>query len=251
MLDDISFVKFPKTPRVSYVIQQKDIHKEYKHFNAFISEKLDGANCGLSFEEGDQNLLLQSRGHYLRGGPRERIFDYFKTWAYENSEQLFDILGVKYILFGEYLYAKHFVFYDALPSYFLAFDIYDKTQEKFLSTPKFLDRIKNSCIKSVPILYSDRFDKINSFIQYIKPTSFKTKEWKSKLIQIASEKELEHTDMTDLMEGVYVRIENDDWVVGRMKHPRDEFKKMVMTQESQLDDKANCAKPIEDIIFAP
>jgi hypothetical protein len=36
-----------------------------------IEEKLDGANCGLSFgAAGD--LLLQSRGHYLAGGGSER-----------------------------------------------------------------------------------------------------------------------------------------------------------------------------------
>jgi hypothetical protein len=76
MFQDIPFIKFPKTPRISCVIQQNNIHKEWKHLNAFISEKLDGAGCGISFEEeGNQNILLQSRNHYLRGGPKERQFD--------------------------------------------------------------------------------------------------------------------------------------------------------------------------------
>src|SRR4030095_488649 len=38
-----------------------------------IEEKMDGANCGVSF--GAEFLLqLQSRGHFLTGGPRERQF---------------------------------------------------------------------------------------------------------------------------------------------------------------------------------
>ncbi len=35
-----------------------------------IEEKVDGANCGISFSY-DGKLLLQSRGHYLTGGYRE------------------------------------------------------------------------------------------------------------------------------------------------------------------------------------
>src|SRR5262245_11848581 len=38
-----------------------------------IEEKMDGANCGVSFGP-DAELLLQSRGHYLAGGPREKQF---------------------------------------------------------------------------------------------------------------------------------------------------------------------------------
>ncbi len=45
-----------------------------------IEEKVDGANAGISFTAGGE-LRLQSRGHYLEGGGRERHFALFKTWA--------------------------------------------------------------------------------------------------------------------------------------------------------------------------
>ena len=38
-------------------------------------------------------------------------------------------------------------------------------------------------------------------------------------------------DPSDLMEGIYVRIEDEDWTVGRMKLPREEFMK-VRTDDS-------------------
>ena len=44
-----------------------------------VEEKMDGANCGVSFDT-DYSLLLQSRGHYLTGGPREKQFDLLKQW---------------------------------------------------------------------------------------------------------------------------------------------------------------------------
>ncbi len=39
-----------------------------------VEEKLDGANTGISFDD-EGRLFLQSRGHFLDGGPRERQFD--------------------------------------------------------------------------------------------------------------------------------------------------------------------------------
>src|SRR4051794_23325822 len=43
-------------------------------------EKMDGANSGLSFDV-DGTLHLQSRGHYLTGGPWEKHFNLLKQWA--------------------------------------------------------------------------------------------------------------------------------------------------------------------------
>src|SRR5687768_4625168 len=45
-----------------------------------VEEKMDGANAAISFSP-ERKLLLQSRGHYLTGGGRERHFNMFKTWA--------------------------------------------------------------------------------------------------------------------------------------------------------------------------
>jgi len=218
--------KFPKTPRIVDVLQREDVHREWKHLHVVVQEKIDGANVGISIDE-DANLLLQSRGHYLRGGPRERQFDLFKQWAHKHAAYLFEVLTDRYVLFGEWMYAKHHIFYDALEHYFVAYDMYDKRQQKFISSTRLRVKLAGGPICLVPILHEARFGKINNFTQYIGPSKFKTQEWKQKLIETAGEKELEHSDITDLMEGVYVRIEDDDWTIGRMKHPREEFSKVL------------------------
>jgi ATP-dependent RNA circularization protein (DNA/RNA ligase family) len=217
-------IKFPKTPRIASISEQD--FSAWQHLNAVVQEKVDGANTGISFSE-DGNLLLQSRGHYLNGSLREKQFDKLKNWANQNQDNLFDILEDKYILFGEWLYAKHRIFYDNLPHYFLAFDIYDKTECKFISTPRRKAMLENTIVHSVPILHQSRFDKVNNISQYIGETSFKTKDWKEKFLKIASEKDLELTDNSMLMEGVYVRIEDANWVVGRIKNPRKDFTKGI------------------------
>jgi len=218
--------KFPKTPRIAYTLKLPNTHQDWKHFHTVIQEKVDGANSGISFGK-DGELLLQSRGHYLRGGPRERQFDLLKQWANSNVDYLYSILEDKYVLYGEWLYAKHHIFYDALPHYFLAYDLYDIKEDKFLSSTRRVRILKDGPVHMVPVLHEDRFDKINNFTQYIKPTSFKTKDWKAKLIEIGTEKELAHTDPSDLMEGVYARIEDENWLIGRMKHPREDFSKQI------------------------
>ena len=98
-------------------------------------EKMDGANAGISFTP-EGALLLQSRGHYLEGGPRERHFDLFKQWANTHVEALYCALGERYVMYGEWLYAKHTCFYDALPHYFMEFDVFDRVTGDFLSTAR-------------------------------------------------------------------------------------------------------------------
>src|SRR5687768_10195787 len=58
-------------------------------------EKMDGANSGLSFDDAGK-LWLQSRGHFLAGGGREKHFNLFKQWANEVAMALRPALGSRY-----------------------------------------------------------------------------------------------------------------------------------------------------------
>ena len=61
-----------------------------------IEEKVDGANAAISFDQ-DGTLLLQSRGHYLSGGYRERHFDLFKRWAHSIVDTIRPVIGARYV----------------------------------------------------------------------------------------------------------------------------------------------------------
>ena len=131
-----------------------------------IEEKVDGANTAISFGENGE-LLLQNRGHYLTGGYRERHYNLFKNWAIAHQDELFRILGTRYIMYGEWLYAKHTVYYDALPHYFLEFDIYDRKSNVFLDTEKRHEMLKDSCVVSVPVLNTGVFKNIKDVLSYL------------------------------------------------------------------------------------
>ena len=118
-----------------------------------VEEKLDGANAAISFAP-DGALLLQSRGHYLTGGPRERHFGPLKAWATTLAPRLWPLLTDRYVLYGEWLYAKHTVFYDALPHYFCEFDVLDLSTDRFLDTPARASLLAGLPVVSVPVLRS-------------------------------------------------------------------------------------------------
>src|SRR5690349_11878037 len=121
-------IKYPRTRHVEGSrLQKGDEDLEIVPLHALqgkylvIEEKVDGANSGISFGK-TAVLRLQSRGHYLTGGPREAQFTLFKQWAATDAQTLYRVLGDRYVTYGEWLYSKHTVFYDRLPHYWMEFD---------------------------------------------------------------------------------------------------------------------------------
>ena len=96
---DYRMIKYPRTPHVEGSrLQPGDEDLNQVPFEAIagrhlvIEEKIDGANSAVSFDA-DGNLLLQSRGHYLTGGYRERHYNLFKQWATIHRDALWNALG--------------------------------------------------------------------------------------------------------------------------------------------------------------
>lgn len=133
--------KYPRTPHLAGSRLQpgdEDLAQvplaELRGRYVVVEEKLDGANAGIAIGE-DGRLRLQSRGHVLGGGPRERHFDLFKRWAGAHAAVLARVCDGGLTVYGEWLYAKHTIFYDALPHYFLEFDVRDP-DGRFWSTAR-------------------------------------------------------------------------------------------------------------------
>ncbi|QBD76212.1 DNA ligase [Ktedonosporobacter rubrisoli] len=208
-----------------------------------VEEKMDGANSAISFSD-DNQLLLQSRGHYLSGGPREKQFDLFKAWAYRYAGELWQTLGTRYIMYGEWLYAKHTMFYTDLPHYFLEFDIFDKEQERFLSTERrkeFLFLLP--FVSSVKVLYTGQIDSMEQLVSMIGPSHFIRGDLKERLQAYCQEKDfnvaqaLKETDTSGLMEGLYLKVEADGYVQERYKYVRRGFLQTVFDSESHWQDR--------------
>ncbi len=197
--------------------------------NIVIEEKIDGANCAISFDT-DNSLLLQSRGHYLDGGYKERHYNLFKSWAYSNREVLFTVLGTRYVMYGEWMYAKHTVFYDLLPDYFMEFDIYDRENDIFLDTDSRRDLTeKMEIIHSVPVLARGKFKTKKDILSYLGTSNYISENHTEVLRQLLIaegldvEEFIKRTDPTRTMEGLYIKVEENGAVKERVKYVRQSF----------------------------
>ena len=204
-----AIAKYPRTPHLEgsrIQLGDRDIPiippSDLRGRPLIIEEKVDGANSGISFDS-DGSLVLQCRGHVLSGGPRERQFDLFKRWANHHLAGLCEALQTRYVMYGEWLYARHTIRYDELPHYFLEFDLLDRHTGEFLSTERRRKVLEGVPVVSVPVLGSGL---INNFESFLGPS------------RCAS---------TEKMEGLYIKWEEDGKVLGRYKYVRNGFLQAV------------------------
>lgn len=208
-----------------------------------LEEKIDGANSGISFGN-DGRMYLQSRGHFLNGSGREKQFDQFKLWASCYQRQLYELLGSRYIMFGEWMYAKHTVFYDSLPHYFMEFDIFDKETGRFFSTKKRRGMLeKFPFVHSVFVLEEGRYEDIAQITRLVGPSHFRTDRALEALESqcgragVSFERVKTQTDPSDLMEGIYIKVEEGDYVTDRLKYVRRSFLNTILDSESHWMDR--------------
>jgi hypothetical protein len=247
--------KYPRTPHIQGSSSQpgdEDLTavplRDLQGLWLVIEEKMDGANCAISFD-GDGRLLLQSRGHYLTGGARERQFGLLKSWATRHQSAFRDALGARYVMYGEWLYAKHTVFYDALPHYFLEFDIWDEEDRKFLSTSRRRELLVGLDVVAVPVI-GEGF--LRTIEDRVARSLFKTANWAESLERQCEalgypwERALLETDPSSEMEGLYVKWEEDGEVKGRYKFVRASFLSSVVDSGSHWRD-----RPVIPNLLAP
>jgi hypothetical protein len=202
-----------------------------------VEEKVDGANSAISFDA-QGNLRLQSRGHYLTGSPRERHFNLFKRWASIHTSLFWQVLGDRYILYGEWLYAKHTVFYDALPHYFLEYDLLDLEQGQFLSTERRQALLADLPLLSVPILFTGNLLSHQQLTRLLGPSHFIRVGHMDNFAALCEKqgvdvaRSFQQTDPSSLMEGLYIKVEKDGVVQARYKYVRADFLTTILQSES-------------------
>jgi len=201
------FFKFPSTPHL-WLPPDADIRSDkclsaaertvFLSREVVIEEKVDGANLGISFDT-EGHLRTQNRGAYLTL-PATGQWKQLDRWLAPRVESLFEHLTDRYLLFGEWCYAKHSIFYDMLPDWFLAFDLYDKQVNRFLSC-EHRDRILRAIeVYHVPEIGRGTFNLVE-------------------LQNLLSESRLGDT----AAEGLYLRFDQDGWLADRAKLVRPAF----------------------------
>jgi hypothetical protein len=219
------FVKYPRTPHLfGSRGTDDDKHLSEAESLRFLAdesliteEKLDGTNVGIHFMSGG-TMVLQCRGHLITEGMHPQ-YDLFKQWAAVKRPVLEDRIGDRFILFGEWLYARHSIHYRQLPHYFFEFDVYDKDAGTFLSLDRRLALLEGAGITTVPVLHVGALDR-DRLGTLIGPSPFDSLFENPRTLR-----------SDNLMEGLYLRTEADGVVTGRAKVVRLEFVEKIKQSE--------------------
>lgn len=215
------FIKYPRTPHLfgskgtadDKHLGQDESTKFIADPSLIVEEKIDGTNVGIHFSESGE-LVLQCRGHLISEGMHPQ-YDLFKQWATVKRHTLEERLGQRFILFGEWVYARHSIWYRKLSHYFYEFDIYDKTLQAFIDLDQRLALLENTGVETVPI---------------VRRGAVSRTAMESLIDRSAFDSQFENPFTgrpDDLMEGLYLRTEADGIVTGRSKFVRPEFTEKI------------------------
>jgi len=260
VLDEPDLVKYPSTQHIEGSgIQKGDSDEcatieDLRGKHLVLEEKNDGANTAISFNK-DLELKLQCRGHFLGHGGDMPHFDQFKMWANVWKESLFDMLEDRYIMYGEWMSAFHSVYYNLLPHYFMEFDIYDKKEHIFLDTPSRMAITAKTdvVICSVRVITEGRFDSIDDIICHVGHSAF-IDEWAHQdleqelLTKKVPEEEkdlLLSLNKNGLMEGLYIKWEEDGVVKGRYKFVRPCFVQTILSAGKHWKNRASIRNKLD------
>lgn len=201
------FFKFPSTKHLAVLqglrvrndkVMSDSDREAFLGDPLIVEEKIDGANLGISFDE-QGDLRLQNRGSYL-ALPGMGQWKKLEPWITPLIDALFESLTDRFILFGEWCYARHSIYYERLPDWFLGFDVYDKKNGRFLSIQNRDLLLSEMGIARIPLIGKGLF-------------TLADLEKKLAVSKFSSEPS----------EGIYLRMEQDGWLEKRAKLVRPKF----------------------------
>ncbi|KAH0288725.1 hypothetical protein KCU62_g4958, partial [Aureobasidium sp. EXF-3399] len=171
-----------------------------------VEEKVDGANLGISLDSCGA-FKVQNRSHYVNSKSHAQ-FKKLDKWLEDHYEDLSTVLDVKssqpgrWILYGEWLFAKHSIHYSNLPDLFLAFDLLDTKTSSFLSREALSERLKGTKLHQVKDIEVEKPDE-------------------QSLLDIVRGRQSIYYE--GVVEGVYLRRQKDGKTIDRAKIVRSGF----------------------------
>lgn len=274
-MEDV-LLKYPRTPHVKGSGLQRgdedmkvvDI-RDYRGRHMVAEEKIDGSNTRIGFDAGGEPFA-GSRGHLIdltrRDIHRERQWNRFKDWLAVHKDRFLERFEDRFRPFGEWEYAAHTSFYDALPHWWFEFDIWDRSRECFLDTATRREVLAGLPVVSVPVLYEGpvvsldhlmslvtvRDEETGRDLRWTEASLYKTANWREALDASIRREGLDparnvgHFEPTRAAEGLYIKIEEDGRVVERLKFVRPDFVQRIIDADQHWH-----SRPIVPNVLVP
>jgi ATP-dependent RNA circularization protein (DNA/RNA ligase family) len=209
------FFRFPHTPHLAWLgtgaprddkVLSATEARALLTDEVLVEEKLDGANLGFSLAP-DGSLLAQNRGQYLTA-PYSGQFARLPVWLSLHGDALLGVLTPGLMLFGEWCAARHSLDYDALPDWFLLFDVYGRDVGRFWSSAR-----RNALAQSAELMTVPQVSRGRTSLPDLKQLVISTPS---------------HYRAGPL-EGIVIRRESSAWCESRAKLVRPDFTQAIET----------------------
>ncbi|MBL8920894.1 MAG: RNA ligase family protein [Myxococcaceae bacterium] len=236
----LDIVKFPRTPHLEgSELQPGDddvprMRRRALEGEVVVTEKLDGINIGLRFDASGRPWLF-SRAHLLGNEP---WFDRLKAQVAAAAPACFARLGDRYVLYGEWLYAKHTVFYDSLSAYLFVFDALELGAQRFLGTAERRGLLSGLGFVEAPELWRGpgrELPPVEALLGRSRFASPRLQDAFEALIVARGldlDRERAQTELSGVMEGLAFRLEREGRFVSRCKFVRPGFRQAIASSGS-------------------
>jgi atypical dual specificity phosphatase len=196
----------PNAARGDLISSKDECKVIFDNPRTVIEEKIDGANCGIAMVDGEP--IMRNRNHLIHKGfnartPAKMQFASIWNHFYENKEKFEALSDWPVSVYGEWLFATHGLPYDQLPSLFVAFDLYNYEESRFVDPLLARERLTEAGFVVVPLLHTG---KVESYEQLEKLCQEKTPYAKD-----------------ERREGVYLKVGDGRYLTNRFKMVRHDF----------------------------
>lgn len=206
---------FPKTPHLpsSRNHDSGDVVADSVVLSSYVcvEEKVDGASVGFSSDDG--NPVVRNRNNMLKKGyarkdtPAKKQFRPIWNYFYDNKNKFNAVFDKgSYVIYGEWMWAQHGIYYDSLPDWFIAYDVYDLENQFFLSPNLARSMLIKAGFECPQLFFEGQSDELD--LESIPGLSRVKSKWSS-----------------DTIEGVYIKSHDGSRLLHRYKYVRDDFER--------------------------
>lgn len=134
-----------------------------------ITEKIDGANCGIRYDSEKDYIVAQSRNNILT--PENNLRDFYFYAQKLDKEKVKTLLGTDLILYGEWNVPHAVPYPDETRNKMYVFDLYSLSEERYLNPKLAYDIAEQLGLPTVTVFYEGEFQSYEHCLSFVGQTA--------------------------------------------------------------------------------
>lgn len=139
--------KIDLNPKKRY-LSDSDV-KKLLSTKVYVEEKIDGSQCGIAFKGGKP--VVYTKNSHLFENDKRTAFKGLWDWVWKNLDKV-ERIPKGYRICGEWMRVQHYIDYDQLLDWFIAFDVLDEKTGNLIQYKEKMELLKQLGFAVVPTL---------------------------------------------------------------------------------------------------